>query len=183
MKYLDFLASTSEGKLTVTHILTKPPTIWRGLTGHLDDNILFNWISKYYQVPPPAIPPRINTSTVQTVSNFQSQIPPQIPSQNPSQVTVTSSQMLLSTAYNPPPINEPFYSPSPPPMNTPSFMYNSNNEMNVLSERQEFMRMLSQDATQAYKVVVCGPPGMMDSVRRSLERIGFPVDSKALFIN
>ena len=54
--------------------------------------------------------------------------------------------------------------------------------MNVLSERQEFMRILNQDTTQACKVVVCGPHGMMESVRRSLERIGFPVDSKVLLI-
>src|SRR3954453_13648808 len=176
MKYLDFLASTSEGRLTVTHILTKPPAIWKGLTGHIDDNILFSWISKYYQVPPPAIPPRINTSTIQSINNFQSQIPPQ----NPSQIPISSSQMLLTSSYNPSSINESTYSTSSPSMNMPSFMYNSNNEMNVLSERQEFMRMLSQDTTQAFKVVICGPHGMMEGVRRSLERIGFPVDTKAL---
>jgi hypothetical protein len=189
MKYLDFLASTSDGKLTVTHILTKPPPIWRGLTGHIDDSILFNWISKHYQAPPPAIPPRINIPTVQTINNPQSQIQSQVSLQNPP----LQHQMLLTSSYSPPPIvNNYPTSSTPPPMDDisnwqmgndtlPPFIYNSN-EMNILSERQEFMRMLSQDTTQACKVIVCGPNGMMEGVRRSLERIGFPVDTKALFI-
>ncbi|RIA89938.1 hypothetical protein C1645_170168 [Glomus cerebriforme] len=174
MKYLDFLASTSDGKLTVTHILTKPPPIWRGLTGHIDDNILFNWISKYYQVPPPAIPPRINTPVTQIVNN-----------NSQSQISSTPPQMLLTSAYSPPssifPSIDENYSYQMRRDNLPGFIY-PNNEMNVLSERQEFMRMLNQDTTQACKVIVCGPFGMMEGVKRSLERIGFPVDSKALFI-
>ncbi|GBB83499.1 hypothetical protein RclHR1_10200006 [Rhizophagus clarus] len=189
MKYLDFLASTSDGKLTVTHILTKPPPIWRGLTGHIDDDILFNWISKFYQVPPPAIPPRINIPTMQTTNNPQySQH-----SQNSSQVSLQSQpQMLLTAPYSPPPIANNYpTSSTPPPMDEnynwqirdtlPSFIFSSN-EMSILSERQEFMKILSQDTTQAYKVIVCGPYGMMEAVRRSLERIGFPIDTKALFI-
>ncbi|CAG8501913.1 16490_t:CDS:10 [Funneliformis mosseae] len=185
MKYLDFLASTSDGKFTVTHTLTKPPPIWRGLSGHLDDNVLFNWISKNYQIPPPAIPPRVNLSQPQT---------PQ--------------QMMLTSSYNPN-FNESLYnySAATPPLSSQQLPasnismdgsdgnpmrnsiqpfafsnFQSNNEMNVLSERQEFMRMLSQDATQSCRVAVCGPFGMMEGVRRSLERIGFPVDAKVLFI-
>ncbi|CAI2171545.1 10819_t:CDS:1 [Funneliformis geosporum] len=188
MKYLEFLASTSNGKLTVIHILTKPPPIWKGLSGHIDDNILFSWISKNYQIPPPAIPPRVNVPQPQ------------------------SPQMMLASPYNPEITNNNEnlynYSASSPPLQTqqlPSsnismdgndgilqmrnsiqpFVFSSlqsNNEMNVLSERQEFMRMLSQDATQACKVAVCGPYGMMEGARRSLERIGFPVDAKVLFI-
>ncbi|RGB24946.1 hypothetical protein C1646_724956 [Rhizophagus diaphanus] len=188
MKYLDFLASTSDGKLTVTHILTKPPPIWRGLTGHIDDDILFNWISKNYQVPPPAIPPRINVPTTQPTNNYQVQNPSQNSLQDPS----LQPQMLLTTSYSPPPIvNNYPTAPTPPPIDdnynwqmrrdTLPFAFSSN-EMSILSERQEFMRMLSQDTTQACKVIVCGPYGMMDAVRRSLERIGFPVDTKVLFI-
>ena len=95
MKYLDFLASTSDGKLTVTHILTKPPPIWRGLTGHIDDNILFNWISKYYK---PAIPSRINIPTAQSASHSQlSQIPLQIPSSPPQIPSPNVNNFPLST--------------------------------------------------------------------------------------
>lgn len=188
MKYLDFLASTSDGKLTVTHILTKPPPIWRGLTGHIDDDILFNWISKNYQVPPPAIPPRINVPITQPTNNYQVQNLSQNSLQDPS----LQPQMLLTTSYSPPPIvNNYPTAPTPPPIDdnynwqmrrdTLPFAFSSN-EMSILSERQEFMRMLSQDTTQACKVIVCGPYGMMDAVRRSLERIGFPVNTKVLFI-
>ncbi|CAG8583688.1 12338_t:CDS:10 [Gigaspora margarita] len=47
-RYLDKLELTSNGKLKVTYILKYPPKKWDGLTGFIDENIIFDWISKNY---------------------------------------------------------------------------------------------------------------------------------------
>ncbi|CAG8467977.1 2697_t:CDS:10 [Cetraspora pellucida] len=51
-RHLDKLEITSNGKLKVTYILTYPPKKWDGLTGYIDGNILFDWISKNYTPKP-----------------------------------------------------------------------------------------------------------------------------------
>ena len=52
-------------KLKITYILSKPPPIWKGLIGYIDEVLLFDWISQNYPVSPPAIPPRVsNYNTV-----------------------------------------------------------------------------------------------------------------------
>ncbi|RIB16729.1 hypothetical protein C2G38_1487788 [Gigaspora rosea] len=47
-RYLDKLELTSNGKLKVTYILKYAPKKWDGLTGFIDENIIFDWISKNY---------------------------------------------------------------------------------------------------------------------------------------
>src|SRR5437763_15475576 len=60
--YLDYLCTVLKGKLKITYILSKPPPIWRGLAGMIDDTLLFDWIYQNYSVPPPAIPPRLSAN-------------------------------------------------------------------------------------------------------------------------
>src|ERR1044071_8422562 len=57
-KYLDYISAVLSPKLKITYILSKPPPIWKGLIGYIDEVLLFDWISQNYSVPPPAIPPR-----------------------------------------------------------------------------------------------------------------------------
>jgi NAD(P)H-flavin reductase len=47
-KYLDQSAATSNGKLKITYILTRPPLDWEELSGHINEDILYKWVSKNY---------------------------------------------------------------------------------------------------------------------------------------
>src|SRR5436190_6328498 len=67
-QYLDYLCTVLKGKLRITYILSKPPPIWRGLSGQIDDTLLFDWIHQNYSVPPPAIPPRLSLSNYGSAS-------------------------------------------------------------------------------------------------------------------
>ncbi|CAG8624350.1 25369_t:CDS:10 [Dentiscutata erythropus] len=55
-RYLDKLEIASNGKLKVTHILKSPPKKWDGLIDHVDEDIIFDWISKNYTPKPPNPP-------------------------------------------------------------------------------------------------------------------------------
>jgi len=57
-KYLDYLCQSLDEKLEIKYILYKPPVIWRDYSGLIDEELLFDWISERYTVPPPAIPPK-----------------------------------------------------------------------------------------------------------------------------
>ena len=51
----------------MTYILSKPPPIWKGIIGFIDEAVLFDWISQNYSVPPPVIPLRVSNYTNYTV--------------------------------------------------------------------------------------------------------------------
>jgi hypothetical protein len=254
--YLDYLCTVLKGKLKITYILSKPPPIWRGLAGRIDDTLLFDWIYQNYSVPPPAIPPRLsanysipsgsgsgsNTNSMassNTVTNFnplgsrsksygkspmhdfeefeeiveqynsdphrqsqQSQlIPPRqqqhrrydddedhydpqyrasinrMPPPSPIQIPVQKQISPPDGQYSPNSQNLPYYF---------SPLHNINphhsNEIMLLNERHNYMKLLAMDNSNQIKLVVCGHSYFNDSIRKSLEKLGFPIDEKALFI-
>jgi hypothetical protein len=50
-KYLEHLAITSNGKLKITYVLTRPPSNWEELSGHINEDILNKWFSKNHISP------------------------------------------------------------------------------------------------------------------------------------
>jgi len=242
--YLDYLCTVLKGKLKITYILSKPPTIWRGLAGMIDDTLLFDWIHQNYSVPPPAIPPRLsanysnaggsNTNSMAssnyTVTNYnppsskkksygkapshdfeefeeiiehynadphrQSQqlsqrrrrddedhpqyrtstnrMPPPSPIQIPVQTQRAPSDI---GQYSPNSQNLPYYF-SPSHSNNP----HHSTEIMLINERHNYMKLLAMDNSNQVKLVVCGSSQFNDSIRKSLEKLGFPIDEKALFI-
>ncbi|CAB4491492.1 unnamed protein product [Rhizophagus irregularis] len=47
-KYLEHLIAASNGKLKITYILTRPPSNWEELSGHINEDILCKWLSNNY---------------------------------------------------------------------------------------------------------------------------------------
>ncbi|PKK70320.1 ferredoxin reductase-like protein [Rhizophagus irregularis] len=47
-KYLEHLVAASNGKLKITYILTRPPSNWEELSGHINEDILCKWLSNNY---------------------------------------------------------------------------------------------------------------------------------------
>ncbi|RIA86087.1 hypothetical protein C1645_350348 [Glomus cerebriforme] len=45
-KYLDHSVATSNGKLKIAYLLTRPPPDWEELSGHINEDILCQWFSK-----------------------------------------------------------------------------------------------------------------------------------------
>jgi len=221
--YLDYLCTVLKGRLRITYILSKPPPIWKGLAGMIDETLLFDWIYQNYSVPPPAIPPRLSANygtssgsgskthsmaSTNTITNFnppgsktknQSTNPmydleeiQDIPTQQPQQQYDPRSQFNAPNDGMPSsPVQMQTTSPeySPNSQNLPYYfspLYNNNphhtNEMLLLNERYNYMKSLATDNTNQVKLVVCGSSKFNDSIRKSLEKLGFPIDEKALFI-
>ncbi|PKC15523.1 hypothetical protein RhiirA5_348937 [Rhizophagus irregularis] len=231
-QYLDYLCTVLKGKLRITYILSKPPPIWKGLSGQIDDGLLFDWIHQNYSVPPPAIPPRLsnygsaggsNTNSMISTSTItnQNQPPPRPrnygkgptseydefeeiiePTRQQQQRRQYNDEELYDSQYRnrippPSPLQIPVEtqtSPSDPHLsfnsqNLPYYfspsLYNpqQTNEIIILNERYNYMRSLAADNTNQVKLVVCGTSRFNDSIKKCLEKLGFPIDEKALFIS
>ncbi|CAG8599806.1 7905_t:CDS:10 [Gigaspora margarita] len=182
-KYLLDLQNNSEGKFTVEFIISRAPPTWKGYIGTIDDNLLYEWISKNYQpLRAPEIPERPNIMQLQSAQQFTpiqtndiyiddpiNQTDDYIISMSPTSTDQPGVPFSRSQTESPiPDLKMPVYSPT--------------NAMLVLNERHEFMKLLANDTFQQLRVIVCGPPAMMESIRISLSKIGFP-DEKAIFIN
>ncbi len=210
-KYLDYLCQkVIKGKLKITYILAKPPPIWNGLSGLIDDTKLYNWISQNYSIPPPAIPPRLSSynhggdkkSNLNDYSNpnknnlinypIQEEIEEieEIELNDPhhdrlSTKTTTDTVKISPSRNKSSSSRSPSTSPHSPsrisPLsNTPPHLLN---EMILMNERHNYMRLFAMDDSKRVKLVVCGSVQFNESIRKSLEKIGFPIKEKALFID
>src|SRR5437870_753788 len=72
-KYLDHIDQTLKGKLEIKYILFKPPTVWRGYSGLIDETLLYNWISERYSIPP-KLPPKFSNYGIGSSGIQNSQI-------------------------------------------------------------------------------------------------------------
>jgi len=217
-QYLDYLCTVLKGKLKITYILSKPPPIWRGLNGQIDDTLLFDWINQNYSVPPPAIPPRLSTygsasgsntnSMISTSTFVYNQPPPRSYGRN--QDLEDFEEIGDQRRYNDDEHYDPQYRRTAPPSplqipvdtqtspSDPHYSLNSQNlpyyfsplhyntqhtnEMILLNERHNYMKSLATDNSNQVKVLVCGTSRFNDNIRKCLEKLGFPIDEKALFI-
>ncbi|CAG8816608.1 10144_t:CDS:1, partial [Racocetra persica] len=181
LKYLLYLQENSDGRFNVEFIISRAPPTWRGYVGTVDDNLLYNWISTNYDVrQPPEIPER---------PNFM-----QLQSPQPLSTLITNHEELYNDNFNlsddhiftmsPTSIDQAESPLSRSPVRSPdlnSSVYSTTNAMVILNERHEYMKLLANDNSRQLRVMVCGPPAMMESVKLSLNKIGFP-DEKAIFI-
>jgi hypothetical protein len=202
-KYIDYLCQTLKGKLEVKYILFKPPAIWRDYSGLIDDALLYDWISEKYTVPPPAVPPKFsnhgigNSSTTNlTIDNnyYNPNIiinndydpnyivsspnlaPIQIPSNNNSMYQPEDQQQLIyNQAY-------PSYSSPLPPPQLANLSDIATNQLMLMNERHNYMKLFARDTSKQVRLVVCGTNQFNENIRLSLEKIGFPINEKALFI-
>ncbi|CAG8485014.1 7412_t:CDS:10 [Cetraspora pellucida] len=172
-KYLMFLQENSDDKFTVDFILSKAPPAWKGYAGHIDDRILYHWMHERYKIdPPPKIPerPNINQSRTQSRTSYRNNETDDI-FEDTTAIHSDEDNDTLST--------------------TRGHSFISNRTMNsrpptsvllMMNEIQEYMDLLSSDDSQEIRIMVCGPPAMMDSVRINLGKLGFP-DEKVIFIS
>lgn len=205
-KYIDYLCQTLNGKLEVKYILFKPPAVWRDYSGLIDDALLYDWICERYTVPPPAVPPKFsnygigNSSTSNLVDNSYynpsiiisnniqevdydpnyivsspSLVPIQIPTNNNSMYQSEDQQQLIyNQAY-------PSYS-SPPPPHLANLSDAAANQILLMNERHNYMKLFARDTSKQVRLIVCGTNQFNENIRLSLEKIGFPINEKALFI-
>ncbi|CAG8788821.1 15445_t:CDS:1, partial [Cetraspora pellucida] len=185
LKYLLYLQDNSDGKFNVEFIISRAPPAWKGYVGTIDDNLLYHWISTNYDIQqPPEIPERPN------IMKFQSNQPPLSPIiTNPEELYNVNSfnqsndHIITMSPTSVDQVESPL-SRSPtrsPILELKSPIYSPTNAMVILNERHEYMKHLANDNSRQLRVIVCGPPDMMESVRLSLNKIGFP-DEKAIFI-
>ncbi|CAG8437036.1 1228_t:CDS:2 [Scutellospora calospora] len=180
-KYLSYLQDNSNGKFTVEFIISRAPPTWIGYTGTIDDTLLYDWISKNYEFKqPPKIPERPNIIQLQSNQPFSPIQSEDIDDSNINQSDdyivnmSSSSQVQLGSPISASPPMSPIYDLKMP-------VYAPTSAMLMLNERHEFMKQLANDTSQEVRVIVCGPLPMMDSVRLSLNKIGFP-EEKSIFI-
>ncbi|CAG8452328.1 18578_t:CDS:10 [Racocetra fulgida] len=142
-----------------------------GYVGTIDDNLLYNWISTNYNVQqPPEIPERPNFMQLQSPQPLSTLItnPEELYNDNFNQSDdhiVTMSPTSIDQAESP---------LSRSPTRSPDFkssIYTTTNAMVILNERHEYMKLLANDNSRQLRVMVCGPPAMMESVKLSLNKI------------
>ncbi|CAI2178890.1 18227_t:CDS:10 [Funneliformis geosporum] len=158
-KYLDYICQILKGKLNITYVLSKPPQIWKGLCGTIDDTKLYNWMSQNYS---PTITPRINNFNGE--NSIQDSSPKYEKFEERDQLARNSQQM----AYN---------------KRASSPLSISSSQTNEMNERQNYIRLFTMDNSKRVKVIICGTDQFNESIKKSLERLGFPIDEKALFMN
>ena len=59
----------------------------------------------------------------------------------------------------------------------------TNTALLKMNERHNYMRLFAYDNSKRVKLVVCGSNLFNDSIKKNLEKLAFPVDEKAIFIN
>ncbi|CAI2162308.1 12048_t:CDS:10 [Funneliformis geosporum] len=185
-KYLDYLCQVLKGKLKITYILLKPPPIWNDLSGLIDDTKLYDWICQNYSVPPPAIPPRLNDNYTQNynlnahtyysnnpnnhnnlVSNMydDDQMHQQQRYDDCDKITSLSRKSSSSSPSHVSPISIPM------------------NEMLLMNEKHNYMKQFAMDNSKQVKLIVCGSNQFNENIRKSLQKLGYPIEEKAVFIN
>jgi hypothetical protein len=103
----------------------------------------------------------------------------------------TYNQQSTSTA----PVQIPFNSNSRQQRNSPSTspyssysphlsptLPHATNQIILMNERYNYMNLLAKDNSKQIKLVVCGSDLFNKNIRVSLEKLGFPIDEKAIFI-
>ncbi|CAG8456329.1 108_t:CDS:10 [Dentiscutata erythropus] len=160
-KYLLYLQEQSNEKLTVDFVLTKAPPSWEGYVGHIDDNVLYHWMSSNYKIEqPPEIPERPNVSRSRSRTSYRNNYTSEIDFEDTADdeefgdTSSTRGHSIISNRGT----------NTRPPTSVWLKMH----------ERQEYIDLLTKDDSQELRVMVCGPQPMMDSIRISLGKLGFP---------
>lgn len=167
-KYLLYLQDQSDQKLTVNFVLSRAPPSWDGYAGHIDDSMLYYWMSTHYKIEqPPAIPERPDSTQTRSRTPYQNDDTNEIDFEDniDEEFGDTTSTRMHSI------FSDRIATARPP-----------TNVWLMMNERQEYMNLLAKDDSQELRVMVCGPPAMMDNIRINLGKLGFP-DEKAIFIS
>ncbi|CAG8597563.1 19889_t:CDS:2, partial [Racocetra persica] len=160
------LVENSDNKFTVDFILSKAPPAWNGYVGHLDDRLIYYWMRQRYKIDlPPKIPERPNITQSRT-SNRNNETD-EIYFEDTSAIHSDEDNDTSSTARGHSIISNRTLTSRPP-----------TSVLLMMNEIQEYMDLLLKDDSQEIRVMVCGPPAMMDSIRINLGKLGFP-DEKA----
>ncbi|PKC07457.1 heme peroxidase [Rhizophagus irregularis] len=199
-KYIDYLCQSLNGKLEVKYILFKPPAVWRDYSGLIDDALIYDWISERYSVPPPAVPPKFsnygigNGSTSNLVDN--SYYNPNIIINNIQDVDydpnyIVSSPSLVpisnnNSMYQSEDQQQLIYNQAYPSYSSPPQLANLSdaaaNQILLMNERHNYMKLFARDTSKRVRLIVCGTNQFNENIRLSLDKIGFPINEKALFI-
>ncbi|CAG8472965.1 5666_t:CDS:2 [Paraglomus occultum] len=201
---LEGFAALSKGMLTVTYILTKPPNNWNGLTGHINTEILNNWISHHARrdtiFNQPSMPQPLTSSVGQ-----DSYYSDRTPDANYAHMDVdeVNNEVIQATVEDNDEVNQEVVNASTHSLSTtdheiigtpihPSHVLNSKDPLNrhasLLSSSYAptgsplLSPMLSPTPSQSYyqmprmKIVACGPSPMLLTVQNSLKDMGYSDD-------
>lgn len=189
-KYLLQLVAASNETLTITHILSeKPGHNWNGLTGYINQKVLFEWMLKHHAPIPPSTPrenkrkplkkiissPTIIPSTPTTPLNSKFSFDNNNADLNDHR-TLSTSTISTSKTKSDQQINKKNgRKRSIVAVDDAIFEIISNNDSAT------FMKDFAEDP-RAIKLVVCGPHQFMNTIAECLGSLNFPKD-KTLFIN
>ncbi|GBC07612.1 hypothetical protein RclHR1_07570008 [Rhizophagus clarus] len=76
--------------------------------------------------------------------------------------------------------SSPSYSSSPP--YSSSSPLNNNPTIILMNERHNYMNLFAKDSSKQVKLVVCGSDHFNKNIRKNLEKLAFPINEKAVFI-
>lgn len=124
----------------------------------------------------------VNNNPIQEVSknnenskHEQQNNVPLTPKNRPAPIQIPPHNNSIDRQYNQ---TSPSYSSSPysssPLNNSPAIL--------LMNERHNYMSLFARDNSKQVKLVVCGSNHFNRSIRKNLEKLVFPIDEKALFI-
>ncbi|CAG8586024.1 12445_t:CDS:10 [Funneliformis caledonium] len=64
-----------------------------------------------------------------------------------------------------------------------NYITTSSSPLYTINEMNNYMRQFTMDDSKQVKLVACGTNQFNDNIRRSLEKLGFPIEEKAIFLN
>lgn len=102
---------------------------------------------------------------------------PLTPKNRPTPIQIPHNYNSIDRQYNQ---NSPSYSSSP--YSSSSSPLNNNPAILLMNERHNYMSLFAKDNSKQVKLVVCGSNHFNKNIRKNLEKIVFPIDEKALFI-
>ncbi|RGB28169.1 heme peroxidase [Rhizophagus diaphanus] len=122
----------------------------------------------------------VNNNPIQEVSKYNEQEQqnnvPLTPKNRPAPIQIPPNNNSIDRQYNQ---ASPSYSTSPYSSSSP---LNNSPAILLMNERHNYMSLFARDNSKQVKLVVCGSNHFNRSIRKNLEKLGFPIDEKALFI-
>ncbi|CAG8603950.1 9783_t:CDS:2, partial [Paraglomus occultum] len=187
---LESLAANSKGALTVTYMLSNPPTVgheWEGLHGHVTTSVLHTWLLHHgmnmYTVSSPRSPTaydpavQLDESYSPTLradelsGNYDGKDSQKLANRDQydmsDQPDLTNQEVVINNG------TQEITSPSED--STTSGSPNSMQPSHSYSKGTSFNYLMVQK-----KIVACGPPAMLDKIGASLKEMGYADDDYIL---
>jgi hypothetical protein len=107
-------------------------------------------------------------------SNYEKQNNvPLTPKNRPTPIQIPSNNNSIDRQYN---------QTSPSSYSSSSSPLNNNPAVILMNERHNYMSLFAKDNSKQVKLIVCGSDQFNKSIRKNLEKLAFPINEKAVFV-